>query len=68
MPTALFEVGDLGSEINNAYQTIKNDFRRKDNKALNEKMNEYIELGIVKQSASIGEIRTCLRMPTYPWQ
>lgn len=53
----LFEVGDLGSAMNDAYKTIKNDFRGKDNKALNERMNEYIELGIVKQSASIGEIR-----------
>ena len=65
----LFEVGDVGSEINNAYKTLKNDFGRlkfvdgkpqfisKEDKALNERMNEYIELGIVKQSASIGEIR-----------
>jgi hypothetical protein len=56
-PLLSIEGVEGSDDMISAYQTLRNDFRKKDNKALNEKMNEYIELGIVKQSASIGEIR-----------
>jgi hypothetical protein len=56
-PILSIEGVEGGDDMISAYKTLKNDFRKKDNKALNQRMNEYIELGIVKQSASIGEIR-----------
>lgn len=43
-------------EITSAYKTAKNDFSKKNKSELRDKMNEYISLGIVKQSAGIGEI------------
>ena len=68
-PLLSIEGVEGSDDMISAYKTLRNDFGRlkfvdkrpqfisKDDKALNEKMNEYIELGIVKQSASIGEIR-----------
>jgi len=56
-PLLSIEGVEGSDDMISAYKTLRNDFRGKDNKSLNEKMNEYIELGIVKQSASIGEIR-----------
>lgn len=44
------------SEMRNSYKTIMNDFRSKDKAGLRDKMNHYISLGIVKQSAGMGEI------------
>ena len=52
---------EAGTEMAKAYQTLYNDFRKGDSKVLNERMNEYIELGIVKQSASLGEIRAMFK-------
>jgi hypothetical protein len=68
-PLLSIEGVEGSDDMISAYKTLKNDFGRlkfvdgkpqlisKEDKALNERMNEYIELGIVKQSASIGEIR-----------
>jgi hypothetical protein len=43
-------------EMQNAFNTVINDFNKSDNQQLREKMSEYISLGIVKQSAGVGEI------------
>ena len=68
-PLLSIEGVEGSDDMISAYKTLKNDFGglkfvdgkpqliSKEDKALNERMNEYIELGIVKQSASIGEIR-----------
>jgi len=45
------------SELNTAYKVAKNDFMKSSNKELRDRMNKYIELGIVKQSAGVGEIK-----------
>jgi hypothetical protein len=57
----IFNPFEAGTEMAKAYQTIYNDFKKGDSKVLNERMNEYIELGIVKQSASLGEIRAMFK-------
>ena len=44
------------TQIRTAYKTIKADIDGK-SKAFQDRMNRYIELGIIKQSAAIGEIR-----------
>ena len=44
-------------EMNKAFAIIKNDISSKSNEELNEMMNEYIDLTIVKQSAGLNEIR-----------
>ena len=44
------------TQIATAYKTIKADIDGK-SKAFQDRMNRYIELGIIKQSAAIGEIR-----------
>jgi hypothetical protein len=44
------------SEMKGSYKTVKNDFSSKNKGDLREKMNHYISLGIVKQSAGLGEI------------
>jgi hypothetical protein len=59
-------IGNLGFIFNNAhfnpkalstsYKTIKNDFTKGNRQELRDKMNNYISLGIVKQSAGLGEI------------
>ena len=40
-----------------AYNLVKNDILKGKDKALRDKLNEYIEKGIIKQSAGVGEIR-----------
>ena len=44
------------TQLNTAYQAIKADIAG-GSKELQDRMNRYIELGIVKQSAALGEIR-----------
>ena len=44
------------SEMRGSYRTVKNDFSSRNKGDLREKMNHYISLGIVKQSAGLGEI------------
>lgn len=44
-------------EMNKAFAIIKNDISSKSNEELNQMMNEYIDLTIVKQSAGLNEIR-----------
>lgn len=43
-------------EVGRAFMTVKNDFSKGTNQQRRDKMNEYISLGIVKQSAGLGEI------------
>lgn len=43
-------------EIARSYSIVKNDFSNGTNQQKRDKMNEYISLGIVKQSAGLGEI------------
>lgn len=45
------------TQMGEAFRIIKNDLGKSDNEALNAKLNKYIELGIIKQSAGLGEIR-----------
>ncbi len=40
-----------------AYSTVKNDFSKSNKQDLRDRMNNYISLGIVKQSAGLGEIK-----------
>lgn len=40
-----------------AFNLVKNDILKGKDKALRDKLNEYIEKGIIKQSAGVGEIR-----------
>ena len=44
------------TQLETAYQTLKADMKG-GSQALQDRMNRYIELGIVKQSAALGEIR-----------
>ena len=44
-------------EARNAFNIVKNDLTVGSNKELRDKLNKYIEKGIIKQSAGIGEIR-----------
>lgn len=44
------------SEMKGAYQTVRNDFSSGSNAERRVKMDHYISLGIVKQSAGLGEI------------
>ena len=44
-------------DFGRAYNAVQNDFRGRDRKGQREAMNHYISLGIVKQSAGLGEIR-----------
>jgi hypothetical protein len=44
-------------ESRNAFNIVKNDLTVGSNKELRNKLNKYIEKGIIKQSAGIGEIR-----------
>jgi len=53
----VFSPFETGSEMYKSLQVVYNDLRKSGNEELNNKLNKYIELGIVKQSASIGEIR-----------
>ena len=53
----LFSPFETGSEMYKSLQVVYNDLRKSGNEELNNKLNKYIELGIVKQSASIGELR-----------
>ena len=53
----LFSPFDTASEAGKAFKVVYNDLRKSGNEELNNKLNKYIELGIVKQSASIGELR-----------
>ena len=43
-------------EVGRAFMTVKTDFSKGNNQQRREKMNNYISLGIVKQSAGLGEI------------
>lgn len=43
--------------LSKSFQTIKSDITTSSNQELRDRMNDYIRLGIVKQSAGIGEIR-----------
>ncbi len=43
-------------EVGRAFMTVKNDFSKGTNQQRRDKMNNYISLGIVKQSAGLGEI------------
>jgi hypothetical protein len=43
-------------EVGKAFMTVKNDFSKGTNQQRRDKMNNYISLGIVKQSAGLGEI------------
>ncbi len=43
--------------IAKAYSTVKNDFSKNNKQDLRDRMNNYISLGIVKQSAGLGEIK-----------
>jgi hypothetical protein len=45
------------SAISKAYNSVRNDLFNKSNQELREMMDKYIKLGIVKQSAGLGEIR-----------
>ena len=53
----LFSPFETGSEMYKSLQVVYNDLFKLNDEELNNKLNKYIELGIVKQSASIGEIR-----------
>ena len=44
-------------EARNAFNIVKNDLTVGSNKELRNKLNKYIEKGIIKQSAGLGEIR-----------
>lgn len=44
-----------------AAKVVYNDFANKSNEELRAKMNEYIEAGIVSQSATLGEIRAMFK-------
>jgi len=48
-------------EMGGAYKIIKNDLLSKTDVELNEMMNEYIEAGLVKQSAGLNEIRAMFK-------
>jgi len=48
------------TKLPSAMKTVMNDVFNGSNEALQLKMNRYIELGIVKQSAGLGEIRDLL--------
>jgi hypothetical protein len=43
-------------EVGRAFMMVKNDFSKGTNQQRRDKMNNYISLGIVKQSAGLGEI------------
>lgn len=43
-------------EVGRAFMTVKNDFSKGNNQQRRDKMNNYISLGIVKQSAGLGEV------------
>ena len=43
-------------EVGRAFMTVKNDFSKGTNQQRRDKMNNYIALGIVKQSAGLGEV------------
>jgi hypothetical protein len=49
------------NEMGRAYKTVKNDLFSKDKAGLRDYMNKLIELGIVKQSAGIGELRAMFK-------
>jgi hypothetical protein len=49
------------NEMGGAYKTVKNDLFSKDKDGLRDYMNRLIELGIVKQSAGIGELRAMFK-------
>jgi hypothetical protein len=49
------------NEMGRAYKTVKNDLFSKDKAGLRDYMNRLIELGIVKQSAGIGELRAMFK-------
>jgi hypothetical protein len=49
------------NEMGRAYKTVKNDLFSKDKEGLRNYMNKLIELGIVKQSAGIGELRAMFK-------
>ena len=53
------------TEMSTAYKTVMNDLRSKNKGDLREKMREYIELGIVKQSAGLNEIRDMFKDANY---
>lgn len=48
------------SMVNETLQTIRNDFGSMSNEQLNQKMERYIALGIVKQNVGLGEVREML--------
>lgn len=49
------------NEMGRAYKTVKNDLFSRDKAGLRDYMNRLIELGIVKQSAGIGELRAMFK-------
>lgn len=49
------------NEMGRAYKTVKNDLFSRDKDGLRDYMNRLIELGIVKQSAGIGELRAMFK-------
>jgi hypothetical protein len=49
------------NEMGRAYKTVKNDLFSTDKAGLRDYMNRLIELGIVKQSAGIGELRAMFK-------
>jgi hypothetical protein len=49
------------NEMVRAYKTVKNDLMSSDKAGLRDYMNRLIELGIVKQSAGIGELRAMFK-------
>jgi hypothetical protein len=49
------------NEMGRAYKTVKNDLFSRDKAGLRDYMNKLIELGIVKQSAGIGELRAMFK-------
>ena len=53
------------TEMSTAYKTVMNDLKNKDKGDLREKMREYIELGIVKQSAGLNEVKDMFKDANY---
>ena len=51
--------------MSKAYDVVLNDFKGKNKLELRQKMSEYIELGIVKQSAGLNEIRDMFKDANY---
>jgi len=50
------------SKVGETFRVIKEDLSPMGDQALQDKMNKYIELGIVRQNADLGEFRDLLKM------